>query len=75
LNKKKEINEKISKSKIGNIKTSKIVEQHDLNGNLIKIFLSISDASDKSNVSRSSIRRCCNGEYKTIKGYIWKFKN
>lgn len=74
-NKKEEINNKISKSKKGNIKTSKIVEQYDLNGNLINIFLSISDAANELNVCRSSIKRCCDGIYKNVKGYVWKFKN
>jgi group I intron endonuclease len=75
LTKKEEINNKISKSKKGNIKTSKIVEQYDLNGNLVNIFLSISDAANEINVCRSSIKRCCDGMYKNVKGYIWKFKN
>ena len=74
LNKKNEINEKIHITKKGNIKTSKIVEQYDLDGKLIKIFPSISDAADELKICRSSIKRCCDGKYKNVKGYIWKFK-
>lgn len=74
-NKKEEINSKISNSKKGNIKTSKVVEQYDLNKNLVNVFPSISDAANELEVCRSSIKRCCDGIYKNVKGYVWKFKN
>jgi group I intron endonuclease len=73
-NKRDEINNKISNSKKGKVKTSKNVEQYDLNGNLLKTFLSITDAANEIGVARSSIRRCCEGQYKNVKGYVLKFK-
>lgn len=73
-NKKQEINNKISKSKKGKIKTSKQIEQYDLNEILINTYLTVTDAAKELNVCRSSIQRCCDGKYKQVKGYIWKFK-
>lgn len=73
-NKKKEIADKISKSKKGNVKSSKIVEQYDLNMNFINAFPTINDAANYIGVCGTSISRCCKGQYKIVKGYIWKFK-
>lgn len=72
--KKKEIAEKISKTKKGNVKSSRIVEQYDLNMNFINFFPTINDAASFIGVCGSSISRCCKGQYKTVKGYIWRFK-
>lgn len=72
--KRDEINNKISNTMKGNVKTSKIVEKYDLNDNLLNTFLSITDAANNIGVTRSSIRRCCEGKYKNVKGYIWKYK-
>jgi group I intron endonuclease len=73
-NKKNDINKKISQSKKGNIKTSKVIEQYDLNSFLLNTFPSISDASKELQISRSSIHRCCEKKYKCVKGYIFKYK-
>lgn len=55
------------------IDNSKRVVQMDLNGNVIKIWKSASDAARtiKGNVSR--ICNCCRGGQKTSSGYIWKY--
>ncbi len=79
--KRKYINKKISESLKNNInnknnKLSKKIGQYDLNNNLIKIYKSISQASKELNVDRMSISRCCDDKYvnyKTCKGFIWKY--
>lgn len=83
LEKRKEINEKISYSlknkdniKVKDNKLRKKVAQHDLNGQLIKIYNSISQASNEINIDRMTISRCCDDKYvnyKTAKGFIWKY--
>jgi group I intron endonuclease len=76
------INETISNSLKNNIqrgvnnKLSKKICQYDLNGKLIKIHDSISQASNEVNVDRMTISRCCDDKYKnykTSKGFIWKY--
>ena len=54
--------------------TSKRVLQFDLEGNIIREYKSINEAREKTGIARSQIARCANGEYKTARGYIWKFK-
>lgn len=81
LEKRKEINTKILNSLKNNIKVKdnklrKKVAQYDLNGELIQIYNSISQASNEINVDRMTISRCCDDKYvnyKTAKGYIWKY--
>lgn len=57
--------------------TGKKVACYDMNDNLIKVFDSISQASNEiynkvcSN-ARLHISRCCNGEENDFKGYKWK---
>lgn len=52
---------------------SKKVAQKDLNGNLVKIFESVSEAANSLNVHYSGISKCCNGHKKTAFGYKWEF--
>lgn len=72
----KENNEKYKKSSLNckNNKRNKIVLQLDLNGNLIKEFHSLSEASRKLNINQSGISCCCNNKSNTAGGYKWKFK-
>ena len=49
------------------------VAQYDLNDNLIAIFGSQREASEKTRTCRSSITRCCTGNRKTAGGYKWKY--
>ena len=51
----------------------KKVIQYDLEGELVKVFDSISDASKASGVNKSSIAKCCRGERKKAGNFIWKF--
>lgn len=53
----------------------KKVLQFDLNGNLIKEWSSVSECSQSLNIDLSSIAKCCRGEKKTYKAFIWKYKN
>lgn len=50
------------------------VVQEDTEGNIIAIYDNLRDAADKLGFSNDSIRRCCNSDRKTYKGFIFKFK-
>ena len=52
-------------------KLVKKVYQYSQYGELIKIHDSIQAAANSVEVDRSIISRCCNGEKKSSKGYIW----
>lgn len=49
------------------------VEQYDLDGNFIKRYKSIGEASKETGAFHSSILHCCRGFYKQSNGYVWKF--
>jgi hypothetical protein len=49
------------------------VGQYDLNGNLIKEWNKMSDASEAVGIDSSKICAVCRGERKTTKGFIWKY--
>ena len=53
---------------------NKKVLQYNLNGNFIKEWNSITDASNFYNISISSITQCCQGILKSSYKYIWKYK-
>lgn len=55
-------------------KVSKPVLQYDLNGNFIKEYLSLVEASKQNNFSAGNICNCCYGRYSQANGYIWKYK-
>ena len=56
--------------------TKKIkIRQFDLENNLINVWNSISEASIKTNSSKSSIIRCCKNKQKTCNNFIWKYLN
>lgn len=60
------------------IKKEKSVYQFDLQGNLIKSWKSITEASlqfDNANSARTMIARCCNKDkIQQVYGYFWSFK-
>lgn len=61
--------------KKGNQDKTKKVAQYDLDGNLIKIYKSLSCAEQENNVPKNSgIGKCCRLQQKTYKGYIWKYQ-
>ena len=51
----------------------KKIHQYSLNGEFIKTYSSISEAAKAVNGTRSSIRKCANGEYNRALGYLWSF--
>ena len=55
------------------IKTMRKVKRYELKTRKENIYDSVSEASKKSNVHRSSISRCCNGKVKCVKGYIFSY--
>lgn len=61
----------MSKSKSG---VRKKVYQYNKDFTLIKIFDSITEASEKTQIILSSISEVCRGKRKTAGGYIWSFK-
>jgi hypothetical protein len=84
----KETCEKIGKSKIGfkfseesilrlkeNCPHKRKISQFDLNGNFIKKWDSIMEASRETKIPTSNISRCCSSIRKSAGGYIWNFQN
>lgn len=56
------------------IKFSKKVIQLDMQGEELKVWNSIKEASVNLNIDRSSISACCRGRYITVGGFKWKYK-
>ena len=63
---------KINKKGAESLK-AKEVYQYDLNGNFIKKYNCISEASPSDDCLKSSISACCKGKIKTAGGYIWSY--
>lgn len=51
----------------------KPVIQYDLDGNLINVFKSVSEASRKTNIAKQHISLCCNNLRAKTHGFIFKF--
>lgn len=47
--------------------------QYDTNGNLIKIWHSLTKAAQSLNCDDTGIQHCCKGTLKKYKGYIWSY--
>lgn len=54
---------------------AKSVVQYDLNGNIIRVWVCISQASKELNMSSSDISACCKGKLKTAGGFKWRYKD
>lgn len=52
---------------------AKAIDQYDLEGNFIKRWVSMSEASRDLGVKTGAISKCCNGKQNTSHGFIWKF--
>ena len=51
----------------------KAVIQKDKQGDLIHIYSSIKEASEKTGIRKNNICACCKGVYKTSGGFIWEY--
>jgi hypothetical protein len=70
---KKEVNENFSSIyDVRSNKASKKIICYDLEGNFIKIYESILDASKELGVNRATISDCLEGKYKRAKEYMFK---
>lgn len=56
-------------------KNKKKVVQCDLQGNVIREFVSMSEAERITGINHSLISRCCSGLIGTTRGYKWKYKD
>lgn len=56
-------------------KSSKIVNQYNLDGELLATFPSASAAARELNFNVASIGKSCNGDLKTAYGYIWQYED
>jgi hypothetical protein len=54
--------------------SSKAVLQYNKDGTLLREFGSAHEAMRETGVHFAYICSCCRGEYKTAKGFIWKYK-
>jgi predicted GIY-YIG superfamily endonuclease len=81
-----EFKDKISQSKLGvprpkdevipaTLVKQKPVQQFDKNGNFIKEYPSAKLAADAVKIHHNNMYDHLKGKYKTIKGYIFKYKN
>ena len=61
--------------KLGGNKTSMPVLQYDKEGTFIAEHLGCREAADAMGCIPETIRKCCVGQNKTGKGFIWKYKN
>ena len=55
-------------------RNAKIIVQCDLEGNIIKEYHSIGEASRQLGIDRRNITLCANGKEKTAAGFTWKWK-
>ena len=53
--------------------TARKVVQYDIDGNFIRVWDYIKQASETLNINRCSIGECCRNEQKTAGGFIWKY--
>ena len=55
------------------IKSMHKIKRYEIKTGKVERNDSVYEASEKSNVHRSSISRCCNGKVKSVKGYIFSY--
>lgn len=55
------------------IHNKKAIVQMDVDGNVVKIWDSASDAMKITGIDSSGISKCCNGKLKIVGGYKWRF--
>ena len=72
--KKKELSDKTKGKRRGNALNIKAVLQYDINGNFLREFESITEASLVTNCHNSNITDVCNNKIKFTNNFIWRFK-
>uniref|UniRef100_UPI004047E956 NUMOD1 domain-containing DNA-binding protein n=1 Tax=Polaribacter sp. TaxID=1920175 RepID=UPI004047E956 len=55
-------------------KRKKIIQKLSLDGDFIKEFNSVSEASKQTGCNKTSIAKVCRGERKSSGGYLWKYR-
>ena len=66
-------NERVAKKMTNRKDLSKPVLQFTLDGILIKEYPSINQVERELGFDQGNIVKCCNGKYKQMYGYIWKY--
>ncbi|MDP9082138.1 MAG: NUMOD1 domain-containing DNA-binding protein [Bacteroidota bacterium] len=56
-----------------NIHLCKPIEQYDLKGNLINLYVSIKEASRQTRIDEKHIIQVAKGIYKQWNGFVWKY--
>lgn len=74
-NKDKNFGEKISKIKIDNNHTGKLVIQYNLNGEFVKKWKSAAEIERNLGFHAENISACCLGKSKKSNNFIWKFND
>ena len=70
-----ESRKKMAESQKGNTNAStKSVTQYSIDGEFIGEYSSTREASRHTGCDNSSISKCCKGKYKSVGGYVWKYK-
>ena len=62
-----------TKKKIKESQNMRKVVQYDLQGNIVKNWNSISDASRELGIARANISACCRNKRKIAGGFAWKY--
>lgn len=65
---------RLAKDKSSNAKHKSVI-QYDLQGNFIRIFKSVIEASKNTKTDRISLGDCCRGRLKSANGFMWRFYN
>ena len=69
-----ETKRKMSESRKGEKNaTARNVVQYDLNGNFMRVWDYIKQASNTLGINRNGIGACCRCEQKTAGGFIWRY--
>lgn len=63
------------KVKMSNSALKRKVQQYDKNMNLLNTYISIKEASIKTNSNRRYISQCCKNTTLTCNGYYWRYAN
>lgn len=51
----------------------KSVQQISKDGNILRVFVSLSNAAKELGIQKNQIINCCKGKSKTAGGFIWKY--